>query len=173
MFHELVFEEMERLEGAVVERRGCVGQARFTVPAGGEGVGIGSLFRLLNGSRRELGIEYYSVGQTTMNEVIVRIVREHAGKKEGSQARRIIMLVDWVLRLMDLLIEYRCCCCTEVSESSNCGMVAANPRRGVSLPTWFLGAKDILGSRLVVSRKDCVLNWFQLGSLGVRRPLGG
>lgn len=77
-----------RVEGAVVEERGCAGQIRFTVLAGGEGEGrsrgIGKLFRLLDGSKRELGIEYYSVGWTTMDEVFVRIVREHGGREENS-----------------------------------------------------------------------------------------
>lgn len=81
-----------RVEGAVVEERGCPGQIRFTVPAtsrGGQGSegrsgGIGQLFRLLDENKRELGIEYYSVGQTTMDEVFVRIVREHGGKEENS-----------------------------------------------------------------------------------------
>lgn len=73
-----------KVEGAVVEERGCAGQIRFTLPAGGEGRGIGRLFRLLDGSRRELGVEYYSVGETTMDEVFVRIVREHGGKEENS-----------------------------------------------------------------------------------------
>lgn len=72
-----------RVEGAVLEERGCTGQIRFTVPAEGKG-GIGSLFRLLDGNRRELGIEYYSVGETTMDEVFVRILREHWGKEENS-----------------------------------------------------------------------------------------
>jgi len=58
------------------------------VPAGGEGEGssggIGRLFRLLDENKRELGIEYYSVGQTTMDEVFVRIVREHGGKEENN-----------------------------------------------------------------------------------------
>jgi len=86
-----------RVEGAVVEERGCGGQIRFTVPATGRsgeeglgegndarGRGIGRLFRLLDDNKKELGIEYYSVGQTTMDEVFVRIVREHGGKEENS-----------------------------------------------------------------------------------------
>lgn len=73
-----------RVEGAVLEERGCTGQIRFTVPAEEGKGGIGSLFRLLDGNRRELGIEYYSVGETTMDEVFVRILREHGGKEENS-----------------------------------------------------------------------------------------
>lgn len=65
MFHELLFEGDGEGEGVGqggggggggggegVEGRGWRGQVRFTVPAGGNG-GIGSLFRLLDGSRRE------------------------------------------------------------------------------------------------------------------------
>lgn len=79
------------VEGAEVEEKTYCGQVRFTVPARGEGQGedkrrggIGRLFRLLDENKRELGVEYYSVGQTTMDEVFVKIVRQHGGKEENS-----------------------------------------------------------------------------------------
>ncbi|KAL8737861.1 MAG: hypothetical protein Q9181_001303 [Wetmoreana brouardii] len=56
------------------------GQVRFRVPAqntgggnGGKGGGgIGRLFRMLEEGRRELGVEYFSVWQTRMDEVFSR-----------------------------------------------------------------------------------------------------
>ena len=92
------------IAGAEVEDKTYCGQMRFTVPAktrgGGGGVqdrqgrtmttttrqgrGLGQLFRLLNENRRALGVEYYSIGQTTMDEVFVKIVRQHGGREENS-----------------------------------------------------------------------------------------
>ena len=86
------------IAGAEVEEQTHCGQMRFTVPAKARGVqdrqggrttarrggGLGHLFRLLNENKRALGVEYYSIGQTTMDEVFVKIVRQHGGKEENS-----------------------------------------------------------------------------------------
>ena len=91
--------EMERLKGwirqnlngAELEDKTYGGQIRFSVPArrsgmagGSGGKGIEQLFRLLEQYRQQLGIEYYSIGQTTMDEVFVKIVRMHGGEEENS-----------------------------------------------------------------------------------------
>ncbi|KAI4205574.1 MAG: hypothetical protein LQ350_000353 [Teloschistes chrysophthalmus] len=76
--------------GAEVEEETFCGQVRFSIHAdagaggggGRGGGGIGALFRLLEGSKGSLGVEYYSVGQTTMDEVFVRIVRRYGGEEE-------------------------------------------------------------------------------------------
>lgn len=93
---------MRNIEGVEIEKKTYCGQIRFTVPAtnkaripGNKGrdnattattgrKGIGHLFRLLNDNKSALGIEYYSIGQTTMDEVFVKIVRQHGGKEEGN-----------------------------------------------------------------------------------------
>ncbi|KAL9613623.1 MAG: hypothetical protein Q9167_001851 [Letrouitia subvulpina] len=95
--------EMERLkswvrgsfEGAEIDEKTYCGQVRFSVPVdtvqagGGSGhmgkshISMGQMFRLLDGNKRALGVEYYSIGQTTMDEVFVRIVRQHGGKEEN------------------------------------------------------------------------------------------
>ncbi|KAL8949166.1 MAG: hypothetical protein Q9222_004698 [Ikaeria aurantiellina] len=76
----------EYLREAVVEEKTCGGLLRFVVPSNGscgEHVGIGRLFGLLEGNKEALGIEYYSIGQTTMDEVFVNIVRRHGGEEEN------------------------------------------------------------------------------------------
>lgn len=48
-----------------------------------DGVGIGKLFSLLEDSKKTLGIEYYSVSQTTLDQVFLSIVGEHHVAEEG------------------------------------------------------------------------------------------
>lgn len=75
------------IEGADVEEKTFSGQMRFSVPAqGGRGKGAGQLFRLLESNKEGLGVEYYSIGQTTMDEVFVRIVRKHGGEEENEKS---------------------------------------------------------------------------------------
>ena len=85
---------MRNIEGVEIENKTYCGQIRFTVPAKARVIhddrgfttqkGVGHLFRLLEANKSTLGIEYYSIGQTTMDEVFVKIVRLHGGKEEGS-----------------------------------------------------------------------------------------
>ena len=92
--------EMERvrswirhnMQGAQVEENTCLGQVRFAVPmyevteGGAERKGsIGGLFRRLEANKEALGIEYYSIGQTMMDEVFVNIVRRFGGEEEDGK----------------------------------------------------------------------------------------
>ncbi|KAL8901107.1 MAG: hypothetical protein Q9207_005359 [Kuettlingeria erythrocarpa] len=88
-------EEMSRLkswirstiERAEVEEKTFSGQLRFSVPARGpRGGGVGQLFRLLESNKEGLGLEYYAIGLTTMDEVFVRIVRRHGGVEENEKS---------------------------------------------------------------------------------------
>lgn len=71
--------------GANMDRETYCGQIRFSVKAGAE-MSVGRLFALLEGGKEELGVGSYSVGRTTLDEVFVRVVREHGGKEENSYA---------------------------------------------------------------------------------------
>lgn len=80
------------LPGAEVEEETYCGQIRFSVPANRSMGGIGRVFRLLEGNREGLGVEYFSLGETTMDEVFVNIVRRNGGREEmegGSEQRNI------------------------------------------------------------------------------------
>ena len=101
-------EEMERIkgwiadnvEGAMVEQKTFHGQLRFSVPAhsdekeslkgkgNGDGAGrsmsgIGALFTMLESRKEELGFEYYSVSQTTLDQVFLSIVGKHNIEEEN------------------------------------------------------------------------------------------
>ncbi|KAL1645820.1 hypothetical protein SLS58_003704 [Diplodia intermedia] len=78
--------------GAVVDGRVAHGQLRFTAPwrkegkgeegVGAGGMGIAELFDKLERSKAELGIAYYSVGRTTLDQVFLSIVGKHHVKEE-------------------------------------------------------------------------------------------
>lgn len=80
---------LERFRGAVVEDRSFHGQLRFSVPvyrgdededdtevderdtigsAGKKGKGVNRVFKMLEGSKEALGLEYYSVSQSTLGK---------------------------------------------------------------------------------------------------------
>ena len=68
----------KNIPGAGLDEKTYCGQLRFSVPVSVKedmyehGVRIGSLFKLLEASKEPLGIEYYSIGQTTMDEVFCK-----------------------------------------------------------------------------------------------------
>ena len=74
------------LPGAKIDEKTYCGQLRFSVPARGEqGVqSVGQLFNILEQNREALGIEYYAIGETTLDQVFVNVVREHGGVEEGN-----------------------------------------------------------------------------------------
>ena len=91
----------ENLVGAEIEEKTYCGQVRLTVPAHAEARsftkyetgaiaetrrsrGIGNLLLLLEENKIALGVEYYSIGRTTLDEVFVNIVRQHGGEEENS-----------------------------------------------------------------------------------------
>ncbi|KAG8529047.1 uncharacterized protein KY384_005681 [Bacidia gigantensis] len=94
-------EEMKKLkmwvrthfEGARLDEKTYCGQLRFSVPArrgiggleGGEneGGGVANLFRTLESNKAALGVKFYSVGETSLDQVFVNVVREHGGMEEG------------------------------------------------------------------------------------------
>ena len=81
---------MGHVEGAKVEERqeagdrdgGGRGQMKFTVPTT-TGGGVKGLFELMEGVKDELGVEYYTIGETTLDQVFVNVVRKHGGVEEG------------------------------------------------------------------------------------------
>lgn len=105
---------MEIFEGAKLDRWGGVGgQVRFSVPAGlsfdqereAEGVdeivrigsgkgkargrkgGVAELFRKLEDCKEELGLAFYSVRPTSMDEVFLNVVRENNVREEGGRGK--------------------------------------------------------------------------------------
>ncbi|KAK0610321.1 Retinal-specific ATP-binding cassette transporter [Lasiodiplodia hormozganensis] len=82
----------ENVPGAVLDPRVAHGQVRFTAPwsrgggkveGGGAGMGIAELFEKLERSKALLGIAYYSVGRTTLDQVFLSIVGRHDVKEES------------------------------------------------------------------------------------------
>ncbi|KAL9638019.1 MAG: hypothetical protein Q9164_001837 [Protoblastenia rupestris] len=96
------------LEGASVEEKTFHGQLRFSVPANRhpspstddkvseetdvirnsdegkiDNSGIGALFTLLEAHKEKLGFEYYSVSQTTLDQVFLAIVGKHNIEEEN------------------------------------------------------------------------------------------
>ncbi|KAJ9661232.1 hypothetical protein H2201_006591 [Coniosporium apollinis] len=76
---------------AEVEDKMMHGQLRFSVPVAGYEKGteggvesIAQLFQLLERHKEELAIEYYSVSQTTLDQVFLAIVRKHNVEEENS-----------------------------------------------------------------------------------------
>lgn len=88
------------LPRADVEQETYCGQICFSVSASRTGGGLGRVFRLLEGNRVGLGVEYYSLGQTSMDEVFMNIVRRHGGQeeKEGG-GDRLVMRRPWWRRM--------------------------------------------------------------------------
>jgi len=105
---------MEVFHGAKMDGWGSVGgQIRFSVPAGlslnqereAEGVdeivrigsgkgeaggrqgGIAELFRKLEDCKEELGLAFYSVRPTSMDEVFLNVVRENNVREEGGRGK--------------------------------------------------------------------------------------
>jgi len=52
------------------------------------GGGIGAVFRLLEAHKEELGLEYYSVSPTTLDEVFLAIVGRHNVQEENYQEQK-------------------------------------------------------------------------------------
>lgn len=97
----------ESFPGADVEEKTYHGQMRFSVPArvqrtqqtiptekdvisatAEEDRGISALFTLLEQHKTDLGFEYYSVSQTTLDQVFLSIVGKHDVEEEGERDRR-------------------------------------------------------------------------------------
>ncbi|KAI9668995.1 MAG: hypothetical protein M1817_005152 [Caeruleum heppii] len=81
--------------GADIEEKTFHGQVRFNVPARTgrdgmssderkEGGGISDLFRVLEQNKDGLGLEYYSVSRTTLDQVFLTIVGKHQVEEENS-----------------------------------------------------------------------------------------
>lgn len=99
----------ERFPGANIEDKTYHGQVRFSVPAGedveserkipdvdeiagnrevGRGSKIGSFITTLEENREELGLEHYSVSQTTLDQVFLTIVGKNNVEEEGYGATK-------------------------------------------------------------------------------------
>lgn len=64
----------ENIEHAVVERENYCGQVRFSVAAT-NGFSIGGLFGLVEANKDALGVGFYSISRTTLDEVFVKVMR--------------------------------------------------------------------------------------------------
>ncbi|KAF2861198.1 putative ABC transporter [Piedraia hortae CBS 480.64] len=68
--------------GSVLEKRSFHGQLRFSIPRNSgekDGEGISHVFGVLESWKDRLGVEYYSVAQSTLDQVFLRIVGDHVG----------------------------------------------------------------------------------------------
>jgi ABC-type multidrug transport system ATPase subunit len=98
---------LAQFPGANIENKTYHGQIRFSVPAQEHttkeemqieiadvdgvsdaddmhyGSGVGSLITVLEDNRDVLGVEYYSVSQTTLDQVFLSIVEKHNVQEEG------------------------------------------------------------------------------------------
>jgi ATP-binding cassette, subfamily A (ABC1), member 3 len=96
---------LEHFPHAVVESKTYHGQMRFSVPVGeryvdekgeeldrissvGGSGGISALFSRLEMEKGGLNIEYYSVSQTTLDQVFLSIVGKHEVEEEGEREER-------------------------------------------------------------------------------------
>lgn len=62
---------------AMISRETQGGQIRFEVPV--EGNNTAGLIKTLEGAKDRLGVEFYSVGKATLDEVFEKIVKRHGG----------------------------------------------------------------------------------------------
>ena len=96
---------LEHFPHADVEEKTYHGQLRFSVPVGrsylgekgeeldqitsaSESGGISALFSRLEHEKEQLNIEYYSVSQTTLDQVFLSIVGKHEVEEEGEKEER-------------------------------------------------------------------------------------
>ena len=59
------------------------GQLRFEIPV--EGYSFGGLLKLFEGVKGDLGIEFYSVGKATLDEVFENIVKKYGDKMSSEK----------------------------------------------------------------------------------------
>ncbi|PWW78500.1 P-loop containing nucleoside triphosphate hydrolase protein [Tuber magnatum] len=95
---------LSRFRGAVVEQRSFHGQIRYSIPiwrgeSGNEnditpigasqrgGTGVKRVFKALEEAKETLGLEYYSVSQTTLDQVFLTIVGNANVAEEGYEAK--------------------------------------------------------------------------------------
>jgi ABC-type multidrug transport system ATPase subunit len=75
----------ENVKGAVFEdARMWYGQLRFKVVNEGNKSSVAGLFRQLEENKEDLGLQYYSVSQTTLDQVFLMIVGRHNVEEEMS-----------------------------------------------------------------------------------------
>ena len=75
----------ESFPAAEIDDKAYCGQIRFSVPMMSRHqveTGVGQLFRFLDANQEALGVKSYSIRQTTMDEVFVKIVRSREGQDE-------------------------------------------------------------------------------------------
>ena len=118
-------ESEKGINGAIIDGGVWHGQVRFSVPATGHSVprpvssdtgsdsqdvvkaegsspprlsgGIGSLFERLESCKEELGFEYYSVSQTSLDQVFLSIVGKHNVEEENSGSNKLPKRKWWKL----------------------------------------------------------------------------
>ena len=73
----------ETFEHADLDKKAFHGQIRFSVPIEEKNGGIARLFQQLENSKQDLGFEYYSVAQTTLEDVFLTIVAKHNVEEEN------------------------------------------------------------------------------------------
>ena len=80
---------LQDLHGVRMEDKTYCGQLRFTIPSRGASNGamtVGQLFGMLERNKDLLGVEYYAIGETTLDQVFVNVVKGHGGVEEGERA---------------------------------------------------------------------------------------
>jgi ATP-binding cassette subfamily A (ABC1) protein 3 len=91
----------EHVADALLEERVWYGQIRFSVPT--EGKSIAKLFSLLETNKETLGLEYYSVSQTTLDQVFLEVVTRHDVDEEGAEkaGKKKNRALGWVRKALD------------------------------------------------------------------------
>jgi ATP-binding cassette subfamily A (ABC1) protein 3 len=92
----------EHVADAILEERMWYGQIRFSVPA--KGRSIAKLFSLLESNKEDRGLEYYSVSQTTLDQVFLEVVTRHDIEEEGAETagkKKKNKVMGWVRNAWD------------------------------------------------------------------------
>jgi len=76
-----------------------VSTSEFNAGASSRGGNISTLFKMLEENKHELGLQYYSISQTTLDQVFLKIVGDHQVEEENYGAEPKKGLWAWFLRL--------------------------------------------------------------------------
>jgi ATP-binding cassette, subfamily A (ABC1), member 3 len=73
--------------------------SEFNVLASPRGGNISTLFKMLEENKHKLGLEYYSISQTTLDQVFLKIVGDHQVEEENYRTEQKKGFWAWLLRL--------------------------------------------------------------------------
>lgn len=83
-------------EEDIIAVAGLAGPSKSVQPGYAQRNVVAELFRVLEKSKDEIGLEYYSVSATTLNDVFLNVVRENNVREEGSEQMRKKRNFIWV-----------------------------------------------------------------------------